>query len=176
MPALQFSDLDKRHPGISHGIALSYWEAARVCLGRHHSPPASFNITFDDSSMTASVDWSPPPMDLKAAWNNAIDATEQAACCIAIAATELAYGLHAVIRAETLSGADYYLAPAGSDAEDVENLIRLEISGIDKATPQLIQTRLRQKIKQLQNGAANTPGIASVVGFDQMAVASATMP
>ena len=125
---------------------------------------------------SADVDWSPPTQALRAAWNNTIDATEMAAYCVALAAVELTTGLYAIYRAETQSGADYYLAPEGVEVGDLEELIRLEVSGIDKATPQLIATRLKQKLQQLKNGASNIPGIASVVSFDQLAVASASMP
>jgi hypothetical protein len=116
-----------------------------------------------------------PSQVLRAAWNNAIDATEAAAYCIALAAVEVTNGLYAIYRAETQSGADYYLAPKGVEAEDLENLVRLEVSGIDKATPHLIAARLKQKLQQVKNGAPNTPGIASVVAFDLLAVASASI-
>jgi hypothetical protein len=176
MPTLHLSNLDKRHPGVSHGIAMCYREAAQVCLGRHHKPPKTFSLTHDSAKVAADADWSPPSQVLRVAWNNTIDATEAAAYCIALAAVEITNGLYAIYRAETQSGADYYLAPEGVEAEDLENLVRLEVSGIDKATPHLIATRLKQKLQQLKNGASNTPGIASVVAFDQLAVASASMP
>ncbi len=176
MPTLQLSDLDKRHPGISHGIALSYREAAQVCLARHHKPPKAFSLTCDSANIAADADWRPPPQALQAAWNNAIDATEWAAYCVALAAVEITNGLYAIYRAETQSGADYYLAPAGAEADDLENLVRLEVSGIDEATPGTIATRLKQKLEQLKKGPSNTPGIASVVAFDQLVVSSGSMP
>jgi hypothetical protein len=176
MPTLELSNLDKRHPGVSHGIAVGYREAAQVCLGRHHEPPKTFSLTHDSANVTADADWSPPSQVLRNAWNNAIDATEAAAYCVALAAVELTNGLFAVYRAETQSGADYYLGPKGVEVEDLENLVRLEVSGIDKATPRLIASRLRQKLQQVKNGASNTPGIASVVAFDLLAVASASLP
>jgi hypothetical protein len=175
MPTIELSNLDKRHPGVSEGIAMSYCEAARVCLARHHKPPKTFNLTYDSASMTADADWAPPTQLLEAAWNNTIDTTEAAAYCVALAAIEITDGLYAIYRAETRSGADYYLGPKGIEPEDLENLVRLEVSGIDKATPHLIATRLRQKLQQIKNGASNVPGIASVVAFDQLAVASASM-
>jgi hypothetical protein len=176
MPTLQLSNLDQRHPGISHGIATSYREAAQVCLGRHHKPPKNFTIVHDSIHDTADADWSPPSQSLRAAWNNVIDATEAAAYCIALAAVEITNGLYAIYRAETQSGADYYLAPEGAEVEDLENLIRLEVSGIDKATPHLIAVRVKQKLQQMKNGASNTPGIASVVAFDQLSISIASMP
>lgn len=126
--------------------------------------------------MTADTDWTPPSQLLQAAWNNAIDATEAAAYGVALAAIEITAGLYAIYRAETQSGADYYLAPEGVEAEDLENLIRLEVSGIDRASPQTIAARLKQKLNQLKDGKSNTPGIASIVAFDQLAVVSVGLP
>jgi hypothetical protein len=176
MPTIELSNLDKRHPGVSQGIAISYCEAARICLARHHKPPKTFNLTHNSAKMTADTDWTPPSQLLKAAWNNTIDATEAAAYGVALAAVEITGGLYAIYRAETRSGADYYLAPEGVEAEDLESLIRLEVSGMDKATPQTIATRLKQKLDQLKDGKSNTPGIASIVAFDQLAVVSVGLP
>ena len=119
MPTLQLSNLDARHPGVSHGIAMCYKEAAQVCLERHHKPPKVFSLTLDSVNVTADADWSPPSPALQAAWNNSIDATEAAAYCIALAAVEITNGLYAIFRAETQSGADYYLAPEGVEAGDL---------------------------------------------------------
>src|SRR5690242_5820381 len=122
MPTLQLSNLEKRHPGVSYGIARSYREAAQVCLARHHKPPKTFNLVHDAVSEAVDATWQPPSKALVAAWNNAIDATESAAYCIALAAVEITNGLHAIFRAETGSGADYYLGPCGAEPSDLENL------------------------------------------------------
>jgi hypothetical protein len=176
VPTIELSDLDKRHPGVSHGLALAYCEAAEVCLGRHHQPPKPFSLTHNGVASSADTNWSSPSQQLQAQWANTIDATEAGAYCVALAAIELTSGLYAIFRAETQSGADYYLGPFGAEPDDLENLIRLEVSGIDTATPALVLARLNKKIEQLKNGASNTPGIASVVGFSQLVVASADMP
>ena len=94
---------------------------------------------------------------------------------VALAVAELTNVLYAMYRAETQSGADYYLAPRGAEANDLESLIRLEVSGMDRATPQTIAARLAQKLQQLQDGKSNTPGIASIVAFDQPIVVSADL-
>lgn len=171
---MQLSNLDKRHPGVSQGIAMAYREAAEVCLGRHGRPPSVFSLIHDDgSAVVVDVDWSVPSSSLMSAWANVIDATEFGAYCVALAAVEITCDLYAVYRAETQSGADYYLAPKDFNATDLEDLVRLEVSGIDKSTPQIIASRLRQKLQQIRRGASNTPGIASIVVFDQLVVISA---
>ena len=76
------------------------------------------------------VDFMPPP-DVRTlnAHANEIDATEAGAYGVSLAAVEAISGLVAVRRAETLTGADWYIAPQGTDADDLESCIRLEVSG-----------------------------------------------
>jgi hypothetical protein len=78
---------------------------------------------------------------------------------------ELMRGLVAVRRAETKTGADYYLGPIGSSLDDLEESYRLEVSGTDEGIGSAIEARLKQKIHQALIGNSNLPAIASVVGF-----------
>ena len=79
----------------------------------------------------------------------------------------------AVGRAETRTGADYYLGPADQTVEDYETAFRLEVSGVDNCNPSLIQTRLKQKLAQASKGESNLPAIAAVVGFSTAEVRAA---
>ncbi len=79
----------------------------------------------------------------------------------------------AVRRAETLTGADYYVAPLGSDPEDLENCIRMEISGVSAGNKAVIEERLRKKVKQAEKSQSNLPAIASVIGFKELLIAMA---
>ena len=71
----------------------------------------------------------------------------------------------AVRRAETLTGADYYIGVAGHPTDDIEELKRLEVSGIDKGDDPAIAQRLKEKVHQAAVGKSNLPAIACVVGF-----------
>jgi len=71
----------------------------------------------------------------------------------------------AVHRAETKSGADYYVAAAGEAPEDLENCIRLEVSGVGRGDSATVARRLKQKVDQSAVGASNLPAFATVVGF-----------
>ncbi len=73
-------------------------------------------------------------------------------------------GLFAVSRAETRTGADYYLA-LKKDSGDMEKVSRLEIAGSDKGDSAALDYRLRQKIEQARRGDSNLPALAGVVGF-----------
>jgi hypothetical protein len=117
---LRFADLSQRHSGISDGISDSYSEAACVCLDRHHKSPADFRLQDNDTDDTAGVEWVRADERIRGAWANEDDATEAGAYGIAIAAIEALRGLVAVRRAETRTGADYYLGEPGNMPEDLE--------------------------------------------------------
>ena len=115
--------------------------------------------------MDAIVTWELPGERVKGAWANETDTTEAGAYACVLAAVELLYGMVAVRRAETRTGADYYIALPGTRADDLENLIRLEVSGVDRGTPSDVVRRLNDKLEQAARGNSNLPTIAGVVGF-----------
>jgi hypothetical protein len=95
---------------------------------------------------------------------NTTDATEAGAYACALAAIEQTRELYAIQHAETLTGADYYMAPVGDEGIDLENCYRVEISGTDLATLE-VRRRLKVKLHQLRSGQSDLPAIAIVIGF-----------
>lgn len=174
-PTLPFADLAVRHPGVSDGIGLSYEEAARVCLDRHHASPITVQIRDNDSESVADTQWIASDVSLQNAWANEIDATEAAAYAFALATVELRRGLFAVRRAETRTGADYYVDQSNAAPDDLETAIRLEVSGTAEGTPQVLETRLKLKLDQAAKGASNLPAMAVVVGFNEKRVLCADL-
>lgn len=172
---LSLNDLSDRHPGLTRAIGDGYSEAAAVCLSRHHQPPTIVSIGFDENGSECNATWSVPDDRTRRAWANEIDATEAGAYGLALAAVELEHGLVAIRRAETLTGADYYIAPAGTDLSDLEECLRLEVSGTDGGDEKVIAQRLKSKLKQAAAGASNLPAIASVVGFQARAIVMAKL-
>jgi len=162
---LPLEDLAGRHPGLTPAIASVYHEAARVCLDRHHTSPVDLQINHNEANLEAFAAWDAVDEKTKRAWANQIDTTETGAYGVVLAAVEISGGLVAVRRAETLTGADYFVAPPSSNAEDLEDAVRLEISGVDKGTAVAVQERLRVKIGQLLRGKGDLPALAGVVGF-----------
>jgi hypothetical protein len=157
-------------------MAEMFFEAASVCLSRHHSRPNQIKIeTGSFGSCQAQVDWQPPDTRIRASYANTIDTTEWGAYGVSLAAIELQAGLVAVQRAETLSGADYYVAPIGSDAGDLEDAFRLEVSGTDTGGNTVCRSRLQKKVEQTQNAEHETPAVASVVGFAERLVLVSTV-
>ncbi len=162
---LAISNLAERHQGLTPAISDCFCEATRVCLDRHHQPPATFAIHDNGFGSSATVDWVRADDRCRSAYANETDTTEWGAYACALATTELIRGLVALRRAETGTGADYYLAPPGTTLDDLENCVRLEVSGIDKGTGSDVDVRLLQKVAQARAGASNLPALATVVGF-----------
>lgn len=161
---LPIHNLSQRHFGLTDAIGNNYTEAARVCLDRHHSSPVGFVIENTGQRLEVNTEWQQTDNRTKGAWANETDATEAGAYACVLAAVEIANGMVAVHRAETKTGADYYISNPDNIA-DLENCLRLEVSGVDKGDESIITQRLKEKIKQAASGASNLPAIAGVVGF-----------
>jgi len=121
----------------------------------------------------ASAQWNAADERTRRAWANSDDATEAGAYGLALAAVEMMRGLVAVRRAETRTGADYYLGAPGAVMDDLEASVRLEVSGTDNGGEAVINGRLRQKLEQASKGRSNLPAIASVVGIGALQIVSA---
>lgn len=163
-PALPLDRMYERHPGLSTPISEVYLEAACICLDRHHISPKEFKLNDDGREMEVIVQWEEPTQRSKNAWANTDDATRDGAYACALATTELTRNLVAVRRAETLTGADYYIGPANQALEDLEDCFRLEVSGTHLDISG-VKSRLREKIQQSKEGKSNLPALATVVGF-----------
>lgn len=164
-PPLPIEDMHTRHDGLTKAIADCYTEAARVCLDRHHTPPEDIRIDSHGTAHAAIADWEPTDDQIRGAWANTDDATRDGAYAVALAAAEVSEGLVAVHRAETRTGADYYIAPKGKTIDDLEECLRLEVSGVDRGLDSAVVQRLKVKLKQTAAGASNLPAMAGVVGF-----------
>lgn len=165
LPRLEINHLDRRHPGVNSHAAGYLHDAARVCLHRHHRSPVEMTVRSDSGATRAEVHWNEPDANCQATHNNADDATRDGACACVIAAVELTEGLVAVSRAHTKTGADYYVMPRGSRTDDLENAVRLEVSGLNLGAEHDVAARLNRKVAQLREGRSSLPAIAGVVGF-----------
>jgi hypothetical protein len=163
---LRIDGMDERHRALTPSIAASYKEAAEVCLSRHHTPPVvELMLSDNDTETPAELAWSLPDARARDAWANAIDATEAGAYCCVIAGVEEMRELFAVRRAETGTGSDYYIGRAGAGVNDLEDCLRLEVSGVDAGDRRDVTRRLLQKIQQAREGKSSLPALAGVFGF-----------
>lgn len=168
---LRLESMHERHTGLTPALASTLFEAASVCLSRHHDSPIEVEIGCNGGNSTHLVEFQKPDTRVSNAWANEIDTTEYGAYGVCLAAVEVEERLVAVKRAETLTGADWYIAPIGTEPDDLEYCFRLEVSGIDIGGRSVVKARLRQKVDQTRRGASNLPAIASVVGFKEKAIA-----
>ena len=162
---LNLDAMYKRHRALTVPIAGSYREAASVCLNRHHSPPIEVAMLDNGANSTAELAWVVPDQRILDAWANVTDTTEAGAYGCVIAGVELLRNLFAVRRAETGTGADYYIGPQGSGQNDLEECLRLEISGVSEGDSRDVNRRLLEKIQQALDGDSNLPALAGVMGF-----------
>ena len=157
--------MHQRHLGLTQTTAAHQTEGARVCLDRHHKSPATFLIVDSKRVVESAVNWTPTDERTQRAWANENYATEHGAYACALAAVELACGLISVSRAETRTGVDFYMAQPGTPIDDLENHIRLEVSGVGRGDNAAVDKRLTSKLNQAKKGNSNLPAIAGVVGF-----------
>ena len=168
---LRLDGLHERHPGLTPALGQSYAEAASVCFSRHHEPPVTVSLKHAGNDERRVVNFAVPDARVRNAHANEIDATETGAYGVSLAAVEAVSGLVAVRRAETLTGADWYIAREGTEIEDLESCIRLEVSGINAGASSDIRRRLGEKVAQAARGQSNLPAMAAVVGFKVLEVA-----
>ena len=165
VPILPIHEMEQRHFGLTKAIADSYTEAASVCMDRHHKSPTEFHLDSSGARSITVVEWQAPDTRIRRAWANETDTTEAGAYACILAAVELSNDLVAVRRAETQTGADYYVALKGRIPTDLEDCWRLEVSGVDRGPESTVMQRLRSKLEQAERGNSNLPAIAGVVGF-----------
>jgi len=106
-----------------------------------------------------------PDSRTKDAWANDTDATEPGACACVLAGVELLRGRFAVRRAETGTGADYYIGSSGAGETDLEDCLRLDVSGVSEGDEREVNRRLLEKVRQAQYGNSSLPALAGVIGF-----------
>lgn len=158
-----------RHPGVSDAVCEAFSEAAAVCLARHHNPPSTpIEVRCADSEAVRMLRWANPDDTARRSWNNRDDATRDGAYVVSLAVVEQELGLVALSRADTRTGADYYVGRPG--LPDLEEAVRLEVSGVDEGDRAEIRRRLKVKVDQAARGDSFLPAYASVVGFREATV------
>jgi len=162
---LSLDAMHERHRALTPPIASYYQEAAAVCLSRHHTSPVQVTLSDNGHESSAEINWTAPDARILAAWANTTDTTEKAAYGCVIAGVEQLRGLVAVRQAQIGTGADYYIGLPGAGIEDLEDCLRLEVSGVDAGDHREVTKRLLVKIEQLKAGNSNLPALAGVIGF-----------
>lgn len=152
----------ERHYGLTPEVSAYFHQAACVCLDRHHTPPVVFCVVDGDLQSSAQVHWTATDDRVRGAWANEIVATEAGAYACALAGAELVRGLVAVRRAETGTGADYYVGPPSAGLADLEDCLRFEVSGVDSGDAKTLQWRLDAKLTQAREGRSTNQVISKL--------------
>ena len=177
------------NPGISPKKGGALAEAGAVCLATQgHAPGAQLTVRGDKRN-SYQLAWPPVTPQAQLTWNDAPEATEDAAAGISVLLANREIGQAVIARARKSSpqhptGFDYWLGDDQtdnmSDAEraatdtlsdilDGANLVarsRLEVSGIRSANDSVIRSRTRRKLRQMRiSDTLNLPGYAIIVEF-----------
>ena len=169
---LNLTGLHLLHPGVTPELSGALCQAARVCMNRHHTSPTDLTIEVEATAHERELSWELPTPAECNAHANVADATRDGAYALSLLCLETTMGLVAVGRAEELTGADWYVIPSGQAVWDIfgfpdldqPGVLRLEVSGQDRGP---LGARLTEKLRQLQSGSSNLPGIAAIVGFER---------
>lgn len=159
MLSLDETEIFKRHPGMSQGVALAAVEAASVALARRHLSPT--NIDVDDARRVCKFDlgWpGPSPRDLRA-WRDDARATEWGAEAVAILCVDACRGMVVVERAMRGSRVDYYV---GGPDDGLERAAALEIGGTQSDG---VAGLLEEKRRQAAQNPDRLPALAVAVRF-----------
>ena len=162
---LRLDAMHERHRALTPALAGAYREAASVCLNRHHLSPIEVTLSDNEVDSLAEMAWEEPNSQVLDAWANQIDTTELGAYGCVLAGLEELRGLVAVRRADTGTGADYYVGYPGAGEMDLEDCFRLEVSGVDSGDRKEVVRRLLQKLQQAGAGRSSLPALAGVMGF-----------
>lgn len=160
--------LHQRHPGLYRPLSEAYADAAALCFGDTQKPPIDLAIHYGRSTCLREVSWREPTGEARASWANPDDATRDGAYCVSLATVEVELGYVGLERADRRTGADFYVGAPGSDLEES---LRLEVSGVRAGDLGSVQARLREKTEQARRGRSDRPAIACVVGFTAKVVA-----
>jgi len=93
------------------------------------------------------------------------EATERGACGVSILLIDAATDLQVVEQSRRGTRFDYWLGEKKNKGPYFQHKARLEVSGLRRATPAAVTSRVRAKIKQIKKSPVNLPGYVSVVEF-----------
>jgi hypothetical protein len=154
-----------KHPPrcFRQGLAQPSRDARSASRGTTNRHAPSSQLSASAIVPRAGLLWESPDDTAMRAWNNRDDATRDAAL----------YRLHSGGREGIGPSCDFPCGDAirrrllrrATGAADLEEAIRLEVSGVDHGDLLSVRRRLREKEEQALRGDSPLPAYASVVGF-----------
>jgi hypothetical protein len=135
--------------------------AAAVCLeNRGHSAGVTLAVHGDESA-SFTVEWSFPVTSvLNSYWSDLVEATEYGAYGVGLLLMNSLTGLRVIKRSGQGTGFDWWI---GDEDNVLQNMTRLEVSGILMGTGRQIRDRASSKIRQVRKAATAVPHAYIVV-------------
>lgn len=170
MRTLLLTDLSPAIPALTSEIGAYFVQACYVCFALNNHPARLQLQVSGAFSELFTVEWPGAVSNqMKRAWNDPDEATEQGAYGIAILLIR-ALTSHTVIeRSRKGSGFDYWIGDVTDDTSaPFERKARLEASGIAKGTNAMIRSRVVRKLNQTKASDGVYPAYIVVVEFSRL--------
>jgi hypothetical protein len=160
---LVLESLARGFPALTESFGLCLAQAGAVCLAEQgHQQGAALAVS-GDFSATFHLYWPPVTEQMRRCWNDAEVATEYGAYRIACLLLRELTPFTVIERSRKGTGFDFWLGYEGDPL--FQNMARLEVSGIRRASPRALAQRVRIKLRQTERSAGALPAYAIVVEF-----------
>lgn len=144
--------------------SADFSEAAAVCLDFHNHTSGVEIVLEGEWTRQFSLRWNDVTQQMKDSRSDMDATVESGAYCLAILVLEKCAGLRVIKQSQKRTGFDYWL---GSEKNvGLQEMARLEVSGILKGSMTQINQRLKEKIAQTQKSDyLNIPAYVAIVEF-----------
>lgn len=150
-------------PALTEAFGLCLAQAGAVCLSEQgHQQGAALDVD-GDFSATFYLYWPAVTSQMQRCWNDTEVAREHGAYGIACLLIRELTPFTVIERSRKGTGFDFWLGY--EDDLLFQNVARLEVSGIGKASARAIAQRVRSKLKQTERSAGTLPAYVVVVEF-----------
>ena len=152
---------------LSNIRCLDMAESASVCLDYFGFRSGVILSVFGDFQGEFELIWPPTSQQIRDTRNDMDYTVENGAYCLAIHIVERFTGLKVVKQSQKRTGFDYWLGEKLGNG--MQNLARLEVSGILRGKPSKIKHRLQEKIEQTKKSDnLSLPAYVVIVEFSHL--------
>jgi hypothetical protein len=152
-------------PGLTTSLCRVYSEACAVCLDEQKLSQGAVMKIIGDLPSSLKLTWNPATQQMFRAHNDEEVATEYGALCIAFHLINNLTDFTVLERSRKGTGFDYWL---GYNKDTLfQNKVRLEVSGIRNGTMNILNKRVKIKLKQTTPTDGTLPAYIIVVMFNE---------
>lgn len=166
---LHLASLMEGIPALTPALGGTLAEAASVCFtNQGHGESCFLRVRWEAEQRAFTIHRLPVSEPMHRAYRDLQEATELGACGVAILVARDITGHTAVERSVKGTGFDYWLGAINapdSGLEPLERKARLEVSGILQGAIEIVEARVREKLRQTRLSAGDYPAYVVVVEF-----------